>query len=73
MNILDKIKKMAMDIAPDYPNVSTAEPWEQLWAIRSSYEGCSLANGDCHKLINKLREKLGWTEKELIDFWIANR
>lgn len=69
----EAIKEKAVKIAPDYPNVANCEPWEHLWAIDSSYEGTSLANDDCHELIDILRQKLGMTKEEVVDLWIEHR
>lgn len=67
------IKEKAVKIAPDYPNVANCDPWEHLWAIDSSYEGTSLANDDCHELIDILRQKLGMTKEEVVDLWVKHR
>lgn len=64
-----RIKEIALKVAPDYPNIQEVDSFEQLWAIESAYEGCSLANDDCHKLIESLRLKLGWSKEELSDYW----
>lgn len=60
----------AKEISPDYPGIeSSYDPYDQLWAITSSYEGTAAANDECHKLIDVMREKLGWTKEELVDKW----
>jgi len=53
------IREAAEQIAPDYPNVSKCDSWEQLYAIKASYKGTCDANEDLHRLVNILREKLG--------------
>ena len=67
--LTERIKEIALDIAPDYPRIADAEPWEHLYAIESAYKGTDLANGDLHKLVDRLREKLGWTALEVVEFW----
>ena len=62
-----RFKEIAIEIAPDYPGIKTAEPWEQLYAIKSSYEGVSLACDDLHKLIEKMRLMLNISKEEVCD------
>lgn len=65
--VMDSIKEKAFLIAPDYPNIETCKPWEQLYAIASSYKGTSLANDDLHKLLEVMRLRLEMTKEEMIE------
>lgn len=61
------LHEKAIEIAPDYPNIkSDLGPFELLWAITSSCEGCRLANEDLHDFIEFLRLRLGWTLQDTI-------
>ena len=68
-SLVRSIKEKAIKIAYDYPNIENCEPWEQLYAISSTYEGTNLANDECHKLIDFLRQKLNISKEELCDIW----
>ena len=72
-HILAAIKEKAIKIAADYPNITDCDWREQLWAISSSYEGTCMANDDCHKFIELLRQKLNMSKEELIELWKINR
>jgi len=65
----ERIKEIAMEIAPDYPDIEKVEPWEQLCAIKSSYDGTDMANKDLHQLIGLLRQELDWSPEQLLAFW----
>jgi len=67
--LAERIREIALDIAPDYPRIGDVEPWEHLYAIESSYTGTDAANGDLYKLITMMQEKLGWTSLEVVEFW----
>jgi len=67
--LTERIREIATATAPEYPGVADAEPWEQLYAIDSAYKGTDAANRDLHTLIDLLREKLGWTPLEVVEFW----
>lgn len=71
--IAEKIKEMAIEIAEGYPDIENVDCWEQLCAIRSSYQGTKAACGDLHKLIDLLRELLDWTKLEMVEFWENNK
>lgn len=70
MDINDRIKEVALVVSPEYPGIETAEPFEQLWAIEQGYLGTNSANKDCHKLIDHMRQQLGWTKEQTVDEWL---
>jgi len=63
------LKEAAIEIAPDYPNIETADQIEQLWAIKSTFEGVKAANDDLHKLIDVLRGRLNLSEEDVCEVW----
>lgn len=65
----EHLKEKAVALAPDYPNVSNVNHWEHLWALTSSLEGTDGANQDCHKIIDKLRERLGMSKMDVVELW----
>lgn len=67
MNIIERLSKMAQEIASDYPCIESCEPWEQLYAIQSTYEGTVKANEDLHRIIYELCQRFGISPKELIE------
>ena len=70
MDIVAMLREKSRAIAPDYPGINNdLEPWEHLWAITSSYEGCSMANDDMHKLVGMLCAKLNITPLEAWEEW----
>lgn len=55
------VKRMAMDVAPDYPNVATVDTMEQLYAIAETITGSRAANDDLHAIIDSMKALLrGW-------------
>ena len=54
----DAIAEKAKTISPDYPGIETINPYEQLYAIHSSYEGCSAANDDLVKELERVKDEL---------------
>lgn len=65
----DRIDEVALELASDYPEIRYAKPLEQFWAIEQGYRGTLAANKDLHLLIDMLREKLGWTKLQVVEFW----
>jgi hypothetical protein len=63
-----KLREVAEKIAHDYPGISDASAWEQLYAISTAHEGCLLAIQDLHYAIKKLGEKLNMSNEDLVDF-----
>ena len=63
-----KLREVAEKIAHDYPGISEASAWEQLYAISTTHEGCLLAIQDLHYAIKKLGEKLNMSNEDLVDF-----
>ena len=61
------LKETAKRIAPDYPGINEAEPWECLWAITASYEGTLSANRGLHKVLNGLRQRFNLEPIELVE------
>ena len=53
--VVAEIKRRAMEIALDYPNLTIADPLEQLWAIGESYKGVLAALEDERKWAAYLR------------------
>ena len=78
-NILDSLHEVAKKIAPGYPGMMENEPGktlgqhEQLYAIDCAYQGIKQANDDLHKLIELLRNRLGWSTERVIEFWEENK
>lgn len=68
-NVEKYIRKKAVKIADDYPDIKTCPIWECLYAIESSYDGTSLANDDCHKFLRYFKDKLGLTDVEYMELW----
>lgn len=71
MNIdfLIPLKELSLKAGADYPGIETAEPWEQVYAIRCALEGTEAANQDLHKLIDCLRRKLNLTTEQIVEIW----
>ena len=61
-----RIHKMALTMSPDYPDIEQCKPFEQLYAIEGAYQGTEAANKDLHLLIGMLRDKLGWTNEQVL-------
>jgi hypothetical protein len=57
--LLDEIKRTALAIAPDYPQIESVPPREQLWAIQQSCKGLEMANQDLHDIVRWLAKKEG--------------
>lgn len=55
--ISQRINEIAQKHASEYPNIQTADPLEQLWAIYSTLEGTIKANEDLHKMLYKLQQE----------------
>lgn len=68
MNALnDKIRKIALEVAPDYPQIETCDEFECLYAIHSSYQGTHAANEDLHLILKVLMKRYNIEIKELLD------
>lgn len=68
-NFFKFLEQRAKELAPDYPFTQN-DPYEHLWAITSSLEGVSMANDDCHKIIEILRNLAGVSKEDLNEFWM---
>ena len=44
--LLGRLAEITQELCADYPNIATAEPWEQLYALEQSYRGVSAACDD---------------------------
>jgi hypothetical protein len=66
--VFAKIDEMAKEIAPDYPGIKTCDSTEQLWAIRSSYEGLHMANNDLHYILEDLMSKLNMSREDMTNY-----
>jgi len=73
MNLEERIKELALEIAPDYPGIDKCDAWEQLYAIHASYQGASLACDDLHDLIGHMQEQLGWSNERLMEAEVGLR
>lgn len=68
-----KLREDAVEIATDYPKVAECDPWEQLYAIKSSYQGTKAANDDLHRVIRLLLKELGWSIERYLAFCKEHR
>ena len=50
-SLTESLRKLAMKVAPDYPNVDVIEPYELIYAIEATFDGITAANNDLHKMI----------------------
>ena len=64
-----RIHKIAMKVAPDYPNISECSPNEQLWAIESSYFGIHTAVISWQKYGYILKKEFNITDEQWIEFF----
>lgn len=62
-----QLKNNAKELCPDFPNVETCDPWDDLWAIKSYALGTDQANIDLHELIDVLRIKAELTKEQVIN------
>jgi len=70
--LFGRISEITQELCPDYPNIATVEPWEQLYALEQSYRGVSAACDDLHTVIEKLRIRCGMTKEEVADLGLPN-
>lgn len=70
--LLGRLAEITQELCADYPNIATAEPWEQLYALEQSFRGTSAANVDLHAVIEKLRIRCGMTKEEVADLGWPN-
>tara|TARA_B110000467_G_C18110853_1_gene362424 strand:- start:171 stop:395 length:225 start_codon:yes stop_codon:yes gene_type:complete len=63
-----QIAEIATLHCSDYPNIELCGPKEQLSAIDASLKGVNDANKDLHRVIKKLRDKLGMSIDEYLIF-----
>ena len=61
----DRIKQLAQKIAPDYPGIDSAPPFEQLYAIEQAHLGLTLALQDWQRVCDKLQEMAGATDEQV--------
>jgi len=59
------VKNLAMELAPDYPNIETVGALEQLWAIRTTCEGTKKANEDWQAFGQQVRIRYKLSDKTL--------
>lgn len=71
--LLGRLGEIARKHCSTYPGISTADAWEQLYAIECTMEGVSAANDDLHALIAMLRERCGMTAVEVVEMWEQKR
>lgn len=57
--VADALRRMAMGVAPDYPNLAIADPLEHLFAISESFVGLKVANDDLQAIVDKLPKCYG--------------
>ena len=67
--IKDKVEELSLKVSPDYPNIEKCDLVERLWAIETTFDGIELANQDLHKFIDILRDKLGYSNDDLMNLW----
>jgi len=70
--LLGRLAEITQELCPDYPNIATVEPWEQLYALEQSYRGVSSACDDLHAVIEKLRVRCGMSKEEVADLGWPN-
>lgn len=59
----------ARELSPDYPGIETEEdPFTLLAAITSELAGTTLTNETLHKIIEAMRDKLGMSVMDVVDF-----
>lgn len=63
--LANRIKEIALDVAPDYPNVADVAAREHLWAIHEGYKGTKAACGDLHEQIAALQQQLADSQTRL--------
>jgi len=66
-NLCDYIRDIATKLCPDYPNVASATPCEQLWALESSLKGTDAACNDLHAVIDELCARYGIDKQVVLD------
>lgn len=66
----ERLREIAIASSPDYPAIQTCDEYAQLWAIESTIQGTEAANKECHAWIDLMREKLGWSEEQMVDEWV---
>lgn len=59
-----KLKEIAIEIASPYPDIENVSPWEQLYAIKSSFDGVSKACDDYYVMFRILVNRAGLTLEE---------
>jgi len=67
MDIFQRISEIALNLAPDYPDIKNRCAMEQLWAVEQGFIGANQANSDMHKTMDALRQRLGMSVGELVD------
>jgi len=58
MKLEERIKEIALNVAPDYPDIEKCDSIEQCWAIEQTFQGILAANQDCHDEIRNLKEQI---------------
>jgi len=67
-----RIKHLAIEIAPDYPNIKTCDVYEHLWAIQSTCQGTQQANEDWQAFGQQVRIRYGLDNKTLEELFPSN-
>lgn len=57
--LLVSITTLAIKVAPNYPNIESVDPSEQLYAIDTAVQGLELANEDLFNSVSHLQKRLG--------------
>ena len=57
--VISEVKRLANEIASDYPNLVLADPLEQLYAIKQTVRGVRAANSDLHDENKRLQALVG--------------
>lgn len=65
----NRITEIALDVAPEYPNIEDVDSIEQLYAIKSTIDGLELALKDCHTLIEEISERENLSKTEILQIW----
>jgi len=67
--IANRIREIALEFCSDYPDVTTTDTLDLLWAIESTLRGWDGAINGWSKICNKLAEKAGITKEQVIVMW----
>ena len=68
MLISDRITELAVAVASDYPDITNISSFEQLYAIETTFKGHNLALRDWRLIADNMRQQLGMSKTEFVDF-----